>query len=272
LFIATALLTLGLSRSASADLFAYAATANGDFGKLDLDTGAYTSIGPSGVTSIVGLGSIGGTLYGVDNSPDGAGFYSISTATGAATLLATLVDGSTGAPITAYGGTTAGSSFYGVTQEALANLFTTGPTGSPAFLINSLGFSADGLVALDASGMNLYVSEFTGDPFNGDELHRINIDGTIHDVGPLGQQAITGLIDGTTLYAIDGNTIFTYTVGLSSVVGIGSTTITGLEGDQVFAVAAAPATVVPEPGSLAIVGLAMLAAGVVHARRRRQTA
>ena len=80
---------LGLSRSASADLSVYAATAQGDFGTLDLDTGAYTSIGPSGVTSIVGMGFIGGTLYGVDNNADGAGFYSINTATGAATFITT---------------------------------------------------------------------------------------------------------------------------------------------------------------------------------------
>ena len=192
---------------------------------------------------------------------------------GRRSLLAILTDADTGLPITAYGGTTAGSSFYGVTQDALANLFTTGPAGSPAFLINSLGFTADGLVALDAAGVNLYVSEFTGDPFNGDELHRINIDGSVHDVGPLGQQAITGLISGTTLYAIDGDNIFTHTVGLSSVTPLGSVAISGLggEGDQVFAVAAAPSVVTPEPGSLAIVGVAMLAAGFVHARRRLRT-
>ena len=153
---------------------------------------------------------------------------------------------------------------------SLANLFTTGPAGSPAFLINPLGFAADGLVALDSSGQNLYVSD-SREPFNGDELHRINIDGTVHDIGPLGQQAITGLISGTTLYAIDGDNIFTYTVGLSSVTPLGSVAINGLggEGDQVFAVAA---VVTPEPGSLAIVGVAMLAAGFVHARRRFRTA
>src|SRR5271157_5378918 len=90
--LTTALLALGLSGSASADIVVYAATAEGDFGKLDLNTGAYSSIGPSGVVSIVGMGQIGGTLYGVDNNTSGAGFYSINTSTGAATFINTLAD------------------------------------------------------------------------------------------------------------------------------------------------------------------------------------
>jgi len=42
---ATALMALGLSRSVSADFVVYAATVQGEFGTLDLTTGAYSSIG-----------------------------------------------------------------------------------------------------------------------------------------------------------------------------------------------------------------------------------
>jgi hypothetical protein len=268
LLIAAALLAMGLTRSASADVIAYAATAQGDFGTLDLDTGLYTHIGSTGVTSIVGMGSIGGVLYGVDNNGAGAGFYSINTTDGSVSPPVTLVDANTGLPITAYGGTTAYGNFYGVTQEGLTNLFQTAPPGSPAFLINPLGFTADGLVALDKGAQNLYISEYTGDPINGDELHRVNVDGTVHDVGALGQQAITGLINGDTLYAIDGSSIFTYTVSPGGVSYIATTAIFGgpidTNGDQVFAVAVAT----PEPSSVAIVSIMLATAGFVHARRR----
>ena len=287
-FLAVVLSATGLSGTASADIITYAATALGDFGTLDLTTGQYSSIGPSGAQfPIVGMGFLGGTLYGVDNNPDGAGFYSIDTAgptAGTAHFKTTLMDAS-GAPITAYGGTTVETynGFFGITQNASANLFVTGSTGSPAGVGTPLGFSADGLVALgpgNTSPGNLYVSEFTGNPSTGDELHTITPTGVVTDIGGLnnglsgpaevGQQAITGLIFGSTLYAIDGNYIYTYTVSPTSVSALLTTTaISGLNdgGDQVFAVAPA-GTIVPEPTSLVMGSIAIVAAGLVYARRR----
>lgn len=259
-------------------MYAYAATAQGDFGTLDLTTGAYMSIGPSGVTSIVGMGFIGGTLYGVDNNSSGAGFYSIDTSSGAATMISTLMQ-SSGAPVTAYGGTTVGGDFFGATQDASTSLFLTPPAGNPTAVGSPLGFPADGLVALGpgAGPGNLYVSEFTGNTVTGDELHTITVGGMLSDIGGLndgmgnGQQSLTGLIFGNTLYSIDGNSIYTYTVSPTSVSALLTTTaITGLgpNGDQVFAVAAAPSAVTPEPSSMIIVSIAFGTVGLVHARRR----
>jgi len=47
LFIVVALLAMGLSRSASADLIADTATSTGNFGTLDLNTGQFTFRGSS---------------------------------------------------------------------------------------------------------------------------------------------------------------------------------------------------------------------------------
>jgi len=276
--LVAALLALGLSRTASAaDIITYAATAEGDFGTLDLTTGQYSSIGPSGVVSIVGMGFIGNTLYAVDNNNSaptfGAGFYSINTATGAANPIATLMD-VTGAPVTALGGTTVNGLFYGVTQDTPTRLFGANTAGHVLGYNTNPTFMGDGLVALGPGGGpgNLYVSEYTGNPFTGDELHTIAVNGSVSDVGPLndgmgnGQQAITGLIFGSTLYAIDGTNIYTYTVSPSSVSSLLTTTaISGLNpnGDFVTAVAA-----VPEPASLIIGSIAIGLAGLVYARRR----
>ena len=202
LFIATALLALGLSRSASADLFAYAATAQGDFGKLDLDTGAYTSIGSIGCPSIVGMGSIGGTLYGVDNNADGAGFYSINTSTGAATLISTLMDGNRGADHGVWW-------HHGLGQLLRCDTRCAGQSlrhrsgRQPHVPHQSLGIPdrrsrRPGFT----SGQNLYVSEYTGDTVQrrraSSHQHRRYSarHRWLNDGSGNGQASITGLIFG----------------------------------------------------------------------------
>jgi len=258
-------MALGLSGSASADLVAWAATAQGNFGQLDLDTGVYTNTGSSsstfadGGSAIFGMGYIGGTLYGVDNNASSAGFYSISTPSGALSLIASL-------PVNAIGGTSALGDFYGVTQDPTsASLFAVDTSGSLLGTL-PLGFPGDGLVALGSAGPTLYVASFTGS--GSDELYSIALGGAVTDIGSLGQQAFTGIVSGDTLYTTDGENIYTYMVTPTSVSGLlGSVGVTGLiGGDQISALAVNPT---PEPSTFAIVGIAIAAAGFVHARRRR---
>jgi hypothetical protein len=253
IFLAAAIACLGISRSASADLVVYATTAQGGFGLLDLDTGVYTATGSTGIGSpIVGMGLIGGTLFGVDNAASGAGFYSIDTATGAATLVNTL-------GVTASGGTTAFGSFYGLNQDDPTQLFQSGTSGNGSVINTNPTFPAGGLVALDSSAQNLYVSASTG---GGDDLYRIERNGgTVVFVGSLSTTSVTGLIFGSTLYSIDGSSISTYTVGTNpdGVTGpLTTTAITGLDRDQVSAVAAGATAAVPEPATLASGGLGIL--------------
>jgi hypothetical protein len=270
LLLATALLVFG-AEPASADLIAYASTSQGDFGTIDLNTGVYSSIGSTGLspgTAIFGMGFIGSTLYGVDNNTPGAGFYSINTATGAATQIATLTQ-------SAVGGTSIDGTFYGVTQDAASNLFGVDTAGG-LLGTKSLGFQGDGLVAADSSGQNLYISEYTGNVSSGDELFSVNISGSVTDVGGLndgmgnGQVAIAGLIDGSTLYTTDGDNIYTYTLGSFGVSVLVSTTpITGLnpDGEQLVGLAA-NATAVPPPPSFILLAFGALSVRFFNLRRR----
>jgi hypothetical protein len=256
-------------------LVAYAATEGQDFGALDLSTGQYTSLSngptnlPAGI-SITGMGFIGGTLYGVDNDLPNANLYSINGkgVTSAPTALS----------VSAIGGTTFGGAFYGMTQDNPAALFAVDASGtslptpplSPGF--NQL---ADGLVAVGAAGGNLYVS-LSNTVTGTDDLYSINLTtGATSFVSSLGQLANTGLISGNTLYTVgpqydvSGNLLgdFVFTYSLSNV-GAGPTSIQAIMGlpsdsDLVFAVA-----VVPEPSSIAIAGVVLAMAGLVHSRRR----
>jgi hypothetical protein len=102
-------------------------------------------------------------------------------------------------------------------------------------------------------------------------LHVVDTSGVVSDVGALGEQSITGLIFGNTLYSLDGLNIYSYTVSPTSVSGVLSTTqITGLDtpnGDFVTALATVRVATVPEPASLVMVSMAIVAAGVLYARR-----
>jgi hypothetical protein len=206
------------------------------------------------------MGFIGNTLYGVDSALPGAGFYSISTATGAASFINTL-------SVSAYGGTTYNGNFYGASADNPAIGFEATTAGNVTGTL-PLGYAADGLVAY-SSGY-FYGSEYTGT--TSDELHAINATTfAISDIGALGAQAYAGIIVGNTLYSTDGLNIYTYTVTPTSVSGILSTVaITGLNantGDMLSALSA-EASVVPEPSSIVMGGIAIVLAGLGYARRR----
>jgi hypothetical protein len=261
LLLSTLVLAIGLSQPASADVIAYASTSLGSFGTLDLTTGVYNGYGSTGLsTSIFGIGFIGTTLYGVDDASPGAGLYSISTATGAATLLTTL-------SVSAIGGTTGFGNFYGVSQDIPALLF--GATPSGVFGTLPLPFQGDGLVAFDPTFSTLYMSAFVGTA--SDELYSISTTtDAINDAGPLGTQSFTGIIVGNTLYSTDGlGNIYTYTVSPTSVSGILTTVaISGLAAGDTVDALAAQVSVVPEPSSVVMGGMAIALAGLDYARRR----
>ena len=246
------------SRSASADVMAYASTNQGDFGRINLTTGQYTSIGSLGLpsTTIYGMGFIGVTLYGADDDSLAAGFYSIDTTTGLATSITTLGD-------TVYGGTTGFGAFYAVDSYSPGLLFAVDTSGN--FLgLSPLAFTADGLVAF-GPGPNLYVSGIGGP--NDDELYTITPGGDVLDLGSLGAFAYSGIIVGDTLYSTDGTNIYTYTVSPTGVSAILSTTaVSGLSfGDGLASLAA-----VPEPSSMLLAVIGSAGVGLVSTRRGRR--
>jgi hypothetical protein len=269
LLIATAVLALGLSRSASADVVTWASTLNGSFGTLDMTTGVYSQTGSTmtaggDTLQIYGMGYIGNTLYGVDSSPAGAGFYSIATPSGLSTA-----DSSSPLAFSAIGGTAAFGLFYGVSQDTPAAIWDAVPGFGIAASV-PLSFSGDGLIVLNQSGTLAYIGEGTGTGV--DELHAFN-GFSSSDIGSLNHQAYTGILDGNMLYTTDGLNVYTYLVTPTSVTEIdggSGIAITGLgtSGDLIGAVAAA----VPEPSTMVMGALALAAGAIVYARRRYLTA
>ena len=272
--LAAAGLAFGLCGPARADLDAYVATADGDFGWVDLATGVYHRIGsldlPSGDT-ISGMGFIGGALVGGDSNFNGGSLYTINAATGAATQVGALNDGANA--YTVIGGTTVGPAFVGVTQDASSTIFQASPTAPPnVTLPQPLGFEGDGLVAADASGSNIYIGGNNGTA--SDSLYVLNGSG-LSDLGLLGANAYAGVLSGGTLYAADNdNNIDSYAVSPTSLSGILTTTaLTGLAEDQIDAMVLSPTplTAVPEPSTWALMLLGFAGVGYAAHRRSRNS-
>ena len=232
--VATALLVLGLCRLAQADVEAYAATANGNFGLLDLTTGVYTNIGSLGLTSpdtIYGMGFIGGALYGGNSNINGGSLYAINTAKGEASLVGALRSGTTSYDLVG-GATENNATFVGVTSNASSTLFAALPKAPPnVSAARPLGFEGDGLVAADSSGSNIYLG---GHNNNSSDTLYVLSGPFLNNLGTLGANAVSGVLSGSTLYTTDGENIYSYTVNPKSLSGILAVIpITGLGEDSV---------------------------------------
>src|ERR1700761_3117500 len=99
-----AALALGsaLALPCQADNFAYMSDEAGDFGTIDLKTGAFTPTGVLGET-LSGLSEFGGTIYGASYH-DGVGdLFTVNTASGSLTTV-----GASGINYDCFGATTSG--------------------------------------------------------------------------------------------------------------------------------------------------------------------
>src|SRR3974377_1578459 len=83
-----ALVTILALVSAKADPIAYTGAAGGNFGTLDLTTGAFTLLGSSGQT-IAGMAGAHGTLYGTSYAQPIGTLYSINRTNGSLTVVGT---------------------------------------------------------------------------------------------------------------------------------------------------------------------------------------
>jgi hypothetical protein len=163
-FVAVGLLAM-FAGGLKADQLAYLLGGQGGptqaFGTVDLNTGAFTSLGTisSGVT---GLGVAGGTLYTDDNGSDT--LESINTSNGALTAI-----GVSGVAMSNFGSTTAGLYFIdGFTQDLYSiNRLTAAPTliGSTGLSLGVAGTALStnsGTLYLDWQGSLYTVSTTTG--------------------------------------------------------------------------------------------------------------
>ena len=132
-----------------ADAFAYEATGPDDlFGVIDLNTGAFTSLGTTGLT-LAGLGSYNGRIY--SGAYHGNTLYSIDTSTGALTAIGT---GDIGSNYLLFGSTTSG--LYGMGWNDV--LYSINPTTGAATPLGSTGVPIGGVMGMSAGADTLYVT------------------------------------------------------------------------------------------------------------------
>jgi len=141
---------LAAASPAAAGPFAYAATAGGDFGVLDLGTGAYVHCGYTG-TYIFGLAALeNGPLYGMDD----AYFYRVNPHTGALTKIARA-----GNYLVALGSTS--HTIYAV--DSVADLYTVDPqTGVETAIGRATPEGIDSVFVLSSGAPTLYETTTAG--------------------------------------------------------------------------------------------------------------
>jgi len=190
--ILAVLLCLGLQITASADDYAYEVTSSAQFGIIDLTTGAFAQLGNTGV-ALIGLGTYGGTVYGVDANPNGSYFYWVDSTNGALHQI-----GHARFRYRGFGSTTTG--LYGFDQSM--NLYSIDPaTGHPT-LVGPTGLSNPSGFGVSAGSPYLYITPTAAGSRN-TELYLVNT--TMGAATPLGFTGFYGsggsvVVNGT-LYA-----------------------------------------------------------------------
>ena len=246
----------------------------GQFGVLNLLSGAYQNIGTTAV-SLTGLAlSTGGTLYATDAANV---LYIVNPATGQTTARGSL--GFAGSQITsiAYA---SDSQLYGLLSAAsgAASLVRINPSGTPsAVSVGSLTFQSDGALAGGASG-NLYATEGNLPAFGSGSLYRTTTaGGAAQSLSPGGDAGYDSApvfalsFAGGALFAIDNGTggqtgdvgtIYAVTTdtGVATPVSTYSASVVGN-------VSAATTATVPESATTVLL-LPAFVVGAVVARRR----
>jgi hypothetical protein len=272
--------------TADAGAVVYVAGSGNEFGTLDLTTGAYTNIGtmtglgdPSS-NNMFGMGfGADGNLYGLDSqtSPD-SHLWMINTSNAAVTDMGGV--GQTAIDATA----DASGKMYALTQDlTTSDLFTLNPPSTSSTMVGATGFIGTGLVAVTSDGSHIYAG--ASDPVTGTtDLYSVNpLTGVGTLIGDTGFFIINGLFVNGVLYGFDDNTNAIVTINLTTGAGTQVATYNtggnpGLgtpndpaAGDVIFASATTSIASIPEPSSVVLGAIALVAGGSLGLLRRRRT-
>lgn len=233
----------------------WVSTGGAGLATVDVATGATSLKGSTGIALTDIAFSPSGDLYGISFSS----LYKVNSNTGATTLVGSLgsVSGTANALVFGSDGTLymAGSSLYSVNTS----------TGA-ASAIGAIGFQSGGDLAF--IGGDLYMAS------SGNQLVEVDVttgDGTL--IGNLGVGSMFGLAtpNNVNLYGVAGQSVYLVntTTGAATFQSTFDPTLSGGAFGLAFLTESGGGGNVPEPGTFALAGLALLGAAVGRQRRWR---